>query len=412
MNPGTAPDCHSDYNGEPLGLRQASKPQRLASLDAYRGAIMLLMASSGLGLTEVARRFPDSGLWQFIGRQTEHTQWAGCTLWDIIQPAFMFMVGVALPWSVANRRAAGQSFGRMFGHALSRALILVLLAVFLTSAWSKQTVWVFNNVLAQIGLGYPIVFLLAFTRPRTQWLTAFGILAAYWLAFALYPLPPAGLDWQSVGVPPDWPYFTGFAAHWEKNANFAAAFDRWFLNLFPHEKPFVFNSGGYQTLNFVPSMATMISGLLAGQLLQSDLSIAEKTKRLALLGIAGIITGQAVAIAGLCPIVKRIWTPSWAIYSAGWVVLLLAGFVAIIEWRGWKRWAFPFVVVGLNPITLYCMWQLMTSFVRDNIRRHLGQHIFESLGAAYVPMLERAAVLLVLWLILLWMYRRKIFLRI
>jgi heparan-alpha-glucosaminide N-acetyltransferase len=184
------------------------------------------------------------------------------------------------------------------------------------------------------------------------------------------------------------------------------------LNLFPHEKPFVFSGGGYQTLNFVPSITTMIFGLLAGQLLRTDLPITEKTKRLALLGIAGIIIGQAVAIAGLCPIVKRIWTPSWAIYSAGWVALLLAGFVAVIEWRGWKRWAFPFVVVGLNPITLYCMWQLMTSFVRDNIRRHLGRHIFESLGAAYVPMLERAAVLLVLWLILLWMYRRKVFLRI
>jgi len=398
--------------GQSLTLPEGNKPERLVSLDAYRGAIMLMMASSGLGLTQIARQFPDSGLWQFVGHQTEHAQWAGFTLWDIIQPAFMFMVGVALPWSVANRRARGQSFGRMFGHALSRAMVLVLLAVFLTSAWSKQTAWVFTNVLAQIGLGYPIVFLLAFAKPRTQWLAAFGILLAYWLAFAPYPLPPADFDWQSIGVPPDWPHLTGFAAHWDKNANFAAAFDRWFLNLFPHEKPFVFNSSGYQTLNFVPSIATMIFGLLAGQWLRRDLPITEKAKRLALLGIAGIIMGQAVAIAGLCPIVKRIWTPSWALYSSGWAALLLAGFVAIIEWRRWKRWAFPFVVVGLNPITLYCMWQLMTPFVRDNIRRHLGQHIFESLGAAYVPMLERAAVLLVLWLILLWMYRRKVFLRI
>ncbi|MBN1506614.1 MAG: DUF5009 domain-containing protein [Sedimentisphaerales bacterium] len=389
-----------------------SKPQRLVSLDAYRGAIMLMMASSGLGLAQIARQFPDSGLWQFVGRQTEHAQWAGVTLWDIIQPAFMFMVGVALPWSVANRRAAGQSFARMFGHALWRALVLVLLAVFLTSAWSTQTEWVFNNVLAQIGLGCPIVFLLAFTKPRTQALTACGILMAYWLAFALYPLPPADFNWQSVGVPPDWPHLTGFAAHLEKNANCAAAFDRWFLNLFPHEKPFVFGSGGYQTLNFVPSMATMVFGLLAGQLLRACLPITRKLRYLLLFGIAGIIVGQVIALAGLCPIVKRIWTPSWAIHSAGWAVLLLAGFVAIIEWQGWKRWAFPFVVAGLNPITLYCMWQLMTSFIRDNIRRHLGQQIFESLGTVYAPILERAAVLLVLWLVLLWMYRRKIFLRI
>lgn len=115
---------------------------------------------------------------------------------------------------------------------------------------------------------------------------------------------------------------------------------------------------------------------------------------------------------GLCPIVKRIWTPAWAFYSGGWAVLLLAGFVAVTEWAGWKRWTFPLVVVGLNPITLYCMWQLMNPFIRENIKRHAGSHVFESLGAPYAPILERLAALLVFWLILLWMYRRKIFVRV
>jgi len=235
---------------------------------------------------------------------------------------------------------------------------------------------------------------------------------AYWLAFALHPLPPADFNWQSVGVPADWPHLTGFAAHWEKNANFAATFDRWFLNLFPCERPFTFNSGGYQTLNFVPSIATMTFGLLAGGLLRSNLSITGKLKRLVLFGLAGIVLGQVLSLTGVCPIVKRIWTPAWALYSSGWAVLLLAGFVAIIEWSGWKRWAFPLVVVGLNPITLYCMWQLMNPFVRDNIKRHAGPHVFESFGAIYAPILERVGVLLVFWLILLWMYRRRIFLRV
>jgi predicted acyltransferase len=408
-------DHSASLNSQPphsLEPAPAGRSERLVSLDAYRGAIMLLMASGGLGLAQVAKHFPDSGLWQFVGRQTEHVPWTGFALWDIIQPAFMFMVGVALTWSIANRRARGQSFVRLFIHALWRALVLVLLAVFLTSAWSKRTVWVFPNVLAQIGFGYPFVFLLAFTRPRTQWIAAFAILLAYWLAFALHPLPPAGFDWQSVGVPPDWPHLTGFAAHWDKNANFAATFDRWFLNLFPQEKPFVFNSGGYQTLNFVPSIATMVFGLLAGQLLRGSLPVVRKLKYLVIFGFLGIIAGQVIAMAGLCPIVKRIWTPSWALYSAGWVTLVLAAFVALVEWRGWKRWTFPFVVVGLNPITLYCMWQLMGSFVRDNLKRHAGPQVFESFGVLYAPILERAMVLLVFWLILLWMYRRKIFLRI
>ena len=122
--------------------------------------------------------------------------------------------------------------------------------------------------------------------------------------------------------------------------------------------------------------------------------------------------GKVIEVAGLCPIVKRIWTPSWAIYSSGLVTLLLAGFVAIIDGRGWKRWAFPLVVAGLNPITLYCLWQLMGGFVRNTIKIHLGPEIFETLGSAYTVPMERLATLFVFWLILWWMYRNKFFIRI
>ena len=373
---------------------------------------MLLMASGGLGLPTIAKSHPDSAVWSFVGFHSDHVAWGGCSLWDLIQPAFMFMVGMALPWSVANRRARGQTFGPLFGHAVWRAVLLVLLAVFLTSAWSRQTDWIFTNVLAQIGLGYPFLFLLAFTGPRTPWFAAFGLLAAYWLAFALYPIAPADFDWKAVGVPAEWPHLAGFAAHWDKNANAAAAFDVWFLNLFPRGAPFVFNKGGYATLNFLPSLATMIFGLLAGRLLRSDLALSAKLKRLVIAGVVGIVLGKAIELTGLCPIVKRIWSPSWAIYSAGWVTLLLAGFVAVVDWRGWKRWAFPLVVAGLNPITLYCLWQLSGGFIRQQIQIHSSPDIFALFGGTWIPFLERGSILLVFWLILWWMYRRKLFLRI
>ena len=386
--------------------------ERLVSLDAFRGAIMLLMASIGFGIPQVAAHFPESPVWKFLRHEFDHAEWVGCTLWDLIQPAFMFMVGVALPWSIANRRARGQTVAVMFGHALWRSIALVLLAVFLTSAWSKQTDWIFPNVLAQIGLGYPFLFLVAFTRPRTQWIAAFLILLAVCLLFALHPLPPTGFDWKSVGVPADWNHLSGFSAHWEKNFNAAASFDIWFLNLFPRATPFVFNAGGYTTLNFVPSIATMIFGLVAGNFLRSDRTLVEKIKLLVIAGVAGLFLGKAIELAGICPIIKRLWSPSWAIYSAGLSALLLAAFVAVIEYRGWKRWAFPLVVAGANPITLYCLWQLSSSFIRQTLKTHLGPHIFESFGTLYTPMLERASVLLVFWLILLWLYRKKIFIRI
>src|SRR3954452_7654664 len=107
------------------------QPTRLVSLDAYRGAIMLLMASGGLGLVQATRNLDPGSPWKWIGFQVEHTEWAGATLWDFIQPAFMFMVGVALPWSLASRTARGQRLGGQLAHALWRSLVLVLLAVFL-----------------------------------------------------------------------------------------------------------------------------------------------------------------------------------------------------------------------------------------------------------------------------------------
>ncbi len=394
---------------QPIERHQA---ERLVSVDAFRGAIMLLMASGGLGLARATRDLAPESPWRLLGQQVEHAPWAGATLWDFIQPGFMFLVGVSLPWSIANRTARGQRFGALFVHALWRSLLLVSLAVFLTSAWSQRTVWVFTNVLAQIGLGYPFLFLLAFTRPRTQWLAALGILVMYWLAFAIHPLPGPDYNWKQVGVPDDWPRLEGFAAHWEKNANFAASFDRWFLNLFPRPAPFVFSEGGYQTLNFVPSLATMIFGMQAGRLLRSESSPGIKAARLASFGLAGIGLGLAMAATGPCPIVKRIWTPSWTLFSAGVVALALAGSYALVDWQGWRRWSFPLVVAGMNSIALYCLWQLMGGFILNSARCHLGRHVFESLGPACAPMFERSTILLVLWLILLWMYQRRVFLRI
>ena len=125
------------------------------------------------------------------------------------------------------------------------------------------------------------------------------ILVGYWAAFALYPLPPPGFDTTTVGVRADWPHHvTGFAAHWDKNTNLAARVDQWFLNLFPRERPFVYNGGGYLTLNFVPSLATMIFGLLAGGVLRSARAGPEKLRVLITWGVGGIAAWRRRSPAG------------------------------------------------------------------------------------------------------------------
>jgi predicted acyltransferase len=231
-----------------------------------------------------------------------------------------------MPFSLAARRAKGQNPGQMRVHAFKRAFILVVLGIFLRSLGHAQTYFTFEDTLTQIGLGYGFLYLLGLRPRRDQWI-AFGvILLVFWAAFALYPAPPVNFDWESVGVPNDWPHLmTGFAAHWNKNENLSAAFDRWFLNLFPREEPFVFNGGGYQTLSFVPTLATMILGLLAGGILRSPRTPWERLRWLVAAGVAGIASGWLIGAIGLCPVVKRIWTPSFTLWSGGWCLVFLGG---------------------------------------------------------------------------------------
>lgn len=394
----------------------APAPQRLISLDAYRGFVMFLMVAEVLHLSRVARAFPESAFWRFLAHQQSHVEWIGCTLHDLIQPSFTFMVGVALPFSIASRVARGHSFGKMLIHAIWRSLLLIFLGIFLRSVGRSMTNFTFEDTLTQIGLGYTFAFLLAFARTRAQWITLGAILIGYWAAWALYPLPPANFNWQSVGVPDDWPHLTGFAAHWDKNWNLGTAFDQWYMNLFPREKPFLYNGGGYLTLSFIPTLGTMLFGLIAGQWLRSEPAIQrtpnEKALLLAKAGVICLVIGAAIHFIGLNPIVKRIWTPSWTIFSAGWCFLILAALYSIIDIRGHRAWAFPLVIIGMNSIFIYCVAHLWEGFILSSYKTHFGQDIFNVFGPPYSSLLSGTAVILTLWLILYWMYCRKIFLRI
>jgi len=222
-----------------------------------------------LSLSRVAKVRPDSALWQFLAHHQSHVAWIGCSLHDLIQPSFRSWSA----WRCRSRWRAGRP-------AASRA-----------RAWSStprgaprahpagrlpavdgahQTYWTFEDTLSQIGLGYVALFLLGFRPAREQWAALGLILAGYWAALALYPLPGPEFEYSKVGVPNTWPHLmTGFAAHWNKNSNLA-----WLRYLVsqpvPSEKPFAFNGGGYATLSFIPTLGTMILGLIAGGVVRSQ----------------------------------------------------------------------------------------------------------------------------------------------
>jgi predicted acyltransferase len=393
-------------------MEPPSPPARNVSLDAFRGLVMILMMAEVLRLAEVARALPDSAFWGFLAFHQTHVPWAGCSLHDLIQPGFSFLAGAALPYSIASRMARGAQFPAMFGHALWRSFVLVALGIFLRSTHSPQTNFTFEDTLTQIGLGYPFLFLLGFARPRTQWAAFSAILSGYWLAWALYPAPGPTFDYARVGVPPDWPHhFTGFLAHWNKNSNLGAAFDQWFLNLFPRAEPFVANRGGYLTLSFIPTLGTMILGLAAGRWFRESAPRVPVAKFLAA-AAAGVASGLLLHAAGVCPVVKRIWTPTWTLFSGGMCFAILAALAWVLDVRGWRRWAFPLVVVGMNSIAAYLMAHLFEDFFRSSFRIHLGAGFFRVLGPAYEPLLEGAAILACYWLLLFWMWRRRLFLKI
>ena len=388
-------------------------PGRLVSIDAYRGFVMLLLLGEVLRFCDVAAARPGSGVWAFLCRHQSHVPWVGASLHDLIQPGFSFLVGTALAFSVAARAAAGQSRRRMTLHAAWRAVVLILLGIWLRSIGRPQTYFTFEDTLTQIGLGYLFLFLLALRPRRDQWLALAAILVGYWAAFAAYPTPPADFEYATVGVPADWPHHgDGFAAHWNKNSNLAWAFDVWFLNLFPREQPFLANRGGYATLSFIPTLGTMILGLLAGEVLRHDRPPQARLRWLAAAGLAGVASGWLLGAAGINPMVKRIWTPSFTLWSGGVCFLILAAAYYAIDVRGHRRWAFPLVVIGMNSIAAYCIYEVGARFTADSLTTHVGPGTFAVLGEAYAPFLLGVATLLVFWLVLLWMYRRRLFLRI
>lgn len=399
-----------------IEVQQPLKPPktfpRNVAVDVYRGLVMFLMMAEVLQLARVAAAYPGNWFWAILGFNQTHVQWAGCSLHDLIQPSFSFLVGVALPYSIASRVAKGGTFAKMLAHAMWRSVLLVALGVFLRSTHSPQTNFTFEDTLSQIGLGYTFLFLLGFKSPRWQW-TALGlILFGYWLAWALYPAPGPGFDYRAVGVAQNWPHnFSGFASHWNKNSNLGNAFDQWFLNLLPRVRPFVFNGGGYLTLSFIPTLGTMILGLIAGRWLRES-APQIPFRKLLVAGAIGIAAGALLHFTGICPVVKRIWTPAWTLFSGGACFLLLAGLAWILDVRKWRAWSFPLVVIGMNSIAAYMIAHLWEGFIVSSFRIHLGRNAFKIFGSGLEPFVQGWAVLLVFWIFLYWMYKRKLFLRI
>ena len=369
---------------------------------------MFLVGFRLLELDEIAKHFPSSALWGFLGFHSSHVPWVGCSLNDLIHPSFAFLTGASLVFSVGSRTALAQPRSRMILRALWRALALIALGIFLRSQNRPMTNWTFEETLTQTGLGYMVVFGLAFATARVRWACFGCLMVGYWLFYACHPIIPPHLDPTLFNKHEEWTHdFTGFFAHWNHNANAGWAFDLWLLNLFPRPSPYVGYLGGYASLNFIPCMGTMILGLFAGTWLKQP----GASRRLFLAGGACLITGFALHFGGVCPIVKRLWTPAWVFFSGGCCFTILAVLYEIVDVKQYQRWAFPFVVIGMNSLAMYLMRHTFDGFLQSTLQTHLGTRVLQAFGPELQPAVSGLISLMILWLIVLWLYRRKVFLR-
>ena len=385
---------------------------------------MCTLAVNGFALASTAKKLgyvPGSEaestverVWQILAFHNSHPPWnsqfyvIGVSYWDLIQPAFMFMVGVAMPYSYASRKRRGDSETAVTVHAFVRAVVLVLLGVFLQTKNSGfDTNQLFTNVLAQIGLGYFFVFLVMKPAIRVQIVIGMVVLALYTAWMSIYPIIDALPD-HAVESIQDFSVMTAFAKPYAFGINAAAQTDLTILGWLLDRPDIEPHRGGYATLNFVPSAVTMLLGVIVGKLLRSDLDGDAKLKRLMLGGAVSLAIAVVLSFT-ICPIIKRIWTPAWTLYSGAYVLWILAALYWCIDLVGWRRWTYPLVVVGANSLAMYLMSMLIKGWVAQRLEIYFGDQIFAS---QYGASIQALAVFAVLWLLCLYLYRNKLFLRI
>jgi predicted acyltransferase len=362
--------------------KKASAPpatERLVSLDAFRGFTMLWIIGGGALMTGL-QALGHNRVIDLIVYHLDHSSWQGLRYNDLIWPSFMLMVGASVPFSYA-KRSGTNSRAQMTIQALRRAALLFLLGSLRTSVFSDSpTLIELSSALQPIAVAYLVAFFLARTSPRVQAAVCASILVGYALVLAFVPAP---------GIP---------AGTYQKEANLVLFVDQKLLGRAHPE-------GWGTILSTVPTIATTILGLLLGSLLISDLPQRRKIKILGLIGIGGVALG--IAMDPFVPIIMKLWTTSYGILSAGWACLLFLFFYRTIDVRGYKSWAFPFVVIGMNALAIYISGALIPY---DQIVGIFTADIARALGRAGA-LFNAVAVLTVKWLLLYWMYRRKIFLR-
>jgi predicted acyltransferase len=370
--------------------QQQAGTGRLLSLDALRGFDMLWIIG-GDGLFHALAGYSNAGFFHWASNQLEHVEWNGFVFYDMIFPLFLFIAGVSLPFSIAKRKAQGDSQRSIYWHLLKRALILVAFGIiyngFFQFDWENTR---YASVLGRIGLAWffgALIFMRFSLKWQIVWFWA--ILIVYWLAMVLIPVPVYG------------------AGNLTMEGSLAGYIDRMLLP----GKLYRTIHDPEGILSTLPSVATALLGIMTGQWLRMKHEKLNPLRKALLMGCTGIIFLGLGQLWNLWfPINKNLWTSSFVLYAGGWSLLLLSLFYLVIDVWSFRKWAFPFVVIGLNSITIYMCQAGIIDF--SGMRDFFFGGAIGYCSVSVQPVLQAAGYILMVWLFLYLLYRYKIFLKV
>ncbi|WP_077350195.1 acyltransferase family protein [Algoriphagus sp. A40] len=370
-----------------LGELKTSK--RLISIDALRGFDMLMICGADAFFKSLEGK-TNLGWVDGLAQQFEHPEWVGFAFYDFIFPLFLFVAGVSIPFSLAKAMEGKASKKEIYRKAFVRMLILIGLGMLDKNApfpffdWEQIRL---GSVLGRIGIAgfVTVVLYLNFDSVKRLMIVG-GILLLYYAAVFLVPVPGFGAGDLS---------FEGNLVGW---------FDRTFL-------PGRLLQGQFDELGILttfPAICLTILGCFAGEILKkSTLSESQKLKQLVVVGLVCV----AIALVWNMhfPIFKRMWTSSFIMLTSGLAFLSLAMFYLVIDILKFQKWAFFFVVVGMNSLTIYMIYRFVNF---RHTSRLLFEGLYKPLGENWMPVMESLGALALVWLFLYFLYRKKIFFKV
>ena len=352
---------------------------RILSIDFFRGFTMFMLVGGLEGLFGKLDPEKANPVVYFFNQQLSHVPWVGLHFWDLIQPFFMFIVGVAMPFSLSRRWERGDTWGKTFKHVLVRCFFLLAIGWAISSSATTSN---FNNVMAQLSVTYLIAFLLMRKPVKVQIIVSFALILITDLLYRFWPVE-------------------GFNQAFEPGHNFGSWTDLMLTGSTDH--------GNWVPFNAIPTAAHTIWGVLVGMLLMNDWSPKKKILTLMLTGLAGVVVGYAMN--PFIPIIKHICTSSFIIVSGGWCLIAMAISYWIIDVMKFRKVPMFFAVWGMNPLFIYLMGSSFRSFFARLTNPYIHR-IFGWTNEVTIIIISTLVVAAMLWYVCYYMYKHKIFIRI